>query len=100
MALPVLSARTVLALWSAAVLTSPAIAQDLTLAPREQFGQVVVTAKQMGTGGPQFEQAFGGVFDSEPAYRLNANSTVRQLARAVGRLDILFPGAPGTARPS
>ncbi|SMX36855.1 trypsin-like peptidase domain-containing protein [Maliponia aquimaris] len=69
-------------------------AQDFPLAPLENFGKVVVTARQ-SAGAITFEQAFGGEFDAEPASFYPESSELRRLGRAVGRLDVAFSRGVG-----
>ena len=65
-------------------------AQEMPLAPRSDFGRVVVSERQLsGDGDIVLEQVFGAEFDSEPAYTYPEISGYRQLGRAVGRLDVL-----------
>lgn len=71
-------------------LTTAVHAQDIPLAPLSNFGKVAVPATQSGGGYVAFEQAFGGTFDAEPASRYPESSVMRQLGRAVGRLDVAF----------
>ena len=86
-----LAART--GLLAALLAASPARAQEMPLAPRSDFGQIVASERQMN--GVVLEQMIGETFDSEPAYTIAERSIYRRLGRAVGRLDVLTDKGTG-----
>ena len=78
------------ALLAALLLAAPVAAQEMPLAPRSDFGRVVVSERQLsGDRDIVLEQVFGDEFDSEPAYTYPEISGYRKLGRSVGRLDVL-----------
>lgn len=64
----------------------PAIADSLPGFPREDFGKVVLSSRQLAGGG-DLEASFGN-YNNEPVANYDARSIIRRLGRAVGRLDI------------
>jgi formylglycine-generating enzyme required for sulfatase activity/V8-like Glu-specific endopeptidase len=66
--------------------SGPATAEGLVGFPREDFGKVVLSSRQLA-GGADLEASFGN-YANEPVANYDPRSIIRRLGRSVGRLDI------------
>lgn len=73
-------------LLSAAAALAPASAEDMIGFPREDFGKVVLSQRQVAGGVPE---AALGAYANEPISNYGQRSFLYQLGRSVGRLDVL-----------
>lgn len=64
-------------------------AQDIIGFPREDFGKVVLSQKQLGGSGDSELEANIGNYNNEPISKYGPTSVFAKLGRPIGRLDIL-----------